>query len=73
MLALRHDRMAVMRGVVDALTDEQLAGDTTAVEGVGWPPPQAYPVKRCLRTILNEEWEHRLFAERHLDALVARG
>lgn len=72
-LALRHDRMAVMRRVVDALTDEQLAGDTTPVEGIGWPLPQAYPVKRCLRTVLNEEWEHRLFAERDLDALVAPG
>ena len=26
---------------------------------------------RILRTILNEEWQHRLYAERDLDALAA--
>jgi hypothetical protein len=29
-------------------------------------------VRDCLLCILNEEWEHRLFAERDLDALEAR-
>jgi hypothetical protein len=29
-------------------------------------------VRRCLQAILTEEWEHRLFAERDLDALQAR-
>jgi hypothetical protein len=29
-------------------------------------------VWECLLTILNEEWEHRLYAERDLDALEAR-
>jgi hypothetical protein len=28
-------------------------------------------VTRILRTILNEEWQHRLYAERDLDALAA--
>jgi hypothetical protein len=30
-------------------------------------------VRECLLCILNEEWEHRLYAERDLDALEARG
>jgi hypothetical protein len=30
-------------------------------------------VRECLLIVLNEEWEHRLYAERDLDALVARG
>ncbi len=30
------------------------------------------PVRECLLIILNEEWEHRLYAERDLDALEAR-
>jgi len=29
-------------------------------------------VRRCLAAILNEEWEHRLYAERDLDALESR-
>jgi hypothetical protein len=29
-------------------------------------------VRECLLRILNEEWEHRLYAERDLDALQAR-
>jgi hypothetical protein len=29
-------------------------------------------VRECLLVILNEEWEHRLYAERDLDALEAR-
>jgi hypothetical protein len=29
-------------------------------------------VRKCLLCILNEEWEHRLYAERDLDTLEAR-
>ena len=46
-----------------------MAGDTTPVEGHGWPEPRSYPVRECLLVILNEEWEHRLYAERDLDLL----
>jgi hypothetical protein len=44
-----------------------------SVEGPGWPRPRSYPVRECLLCILSEEWEHRLYAERDLDALRARG
>jgi DinB superfamily len=71
-LELRHDRMATMREVVDGLTDGQLAGTTEPVEAPGWPEPRAYPVSECLRCILNEEWEHRLYAERDLSILEER-
>ncbi len=71
-LALRHDRMSTVRAVLDDLTDESLAADTEPVHGPGWPEPRSYPVRECLRCILNEEWEHRLYAERDLDALEAR-
>jgi hypothetical protein len=70
-LALRRDRMATVRTVVDALTEESLAADTEPVEGAGWPPPKRFPVRECLLIVLNEEWHHRLFAERDLDALEA--
>ena len=69
-LALRRDRMATVREVVDGLTDERLAADTEVVEGPGWPPPRSFPVRDCLLVVLNEEWHHRLFAERDLDALA---
>jgi hypothetical protein len=68
-LALRHDRMATVREVIDGLTDESLNGHTEPVEGPGWPEPRSYPVRECLLVILNEEWEHRLYAERDLDQL----
>jgi hypothetical protein len=71
-LALRLDRMSGVREFVDGLTDESLAADTVPVEGPGWPESRSYPVRQCLRVILNEEWEHRRFAERDLDALAQR-
>jgi uncharacterized damage-inducible protein DinB len=70
-LELRRDRMATVRQVVDGLTDESLAADTEPVDGPGWPRPVSYPVRECLLIVLNEEWEHRLYAERDLAALEA--
>lgn len=68
-MALRRDRMATVRTVVDGLTDESLASRTEPVEGTGWPPPESFPVRECLLIVLNEESHHRQFAERDLDAL----
>jgi hypothetical protein len=68
-LELRRDRMATVRTVIDGLTDESLMADTEPVEGAGWPPARSFPVRECLLVVLNEEWHHRLFAERDLDAL----
>jgi len=68
-LALRADRMSTVRSVLADLTDEQLAGVTRPVTEPGYPEPESFPVRRCLRAILNEEWQHRLYAERDLDAL----
>jgi hypothetical protein len=72
-LALRHDRMSSVREVIDGLTEASLNGSTEPVEGPGWPPPKSFPVREVLLVILNEEWEHRLYAERDLAALEARG
>lgn len=71
-LELRHDRMATVRKVLAELTDKQLASGTTPVVGVGWPEPRSYPVSEVLLCILNEEWEHRLYAERDLSLLADR-
>jgi uncharacterized damage-inducible protein DinB len=72
-LELRRDRMSTVRRVIEGLTDESLDGHTEPVEAPGWPQPRSYPVRECLLIILNEEWEHRLYAERDLDALESRG
>ena len=72
-LELRRDRMATVREVMNGLTDASLAADTEPVAGEdSWPPPVSFPVRECLLTILNEEWEHRLYAERDLTILEAR-
>jgi hypothetical protein len=70
-LVLRKDRMATAREVLDNLTDETLAAQTDPVPGPGWPESRSYPVRECLLCILNEEWEHRLYAERDLTTLEA--
>jgi hypothetical protein len=71
-LALRADRMATVRNVLADLTDEKLAGMTEPVVEPGYPQPESFAVRRCLHAILNEEWEHRLYAERDFDVLDSR-
>jgi hypothetical protein len=69
-LALRQRRQAIVRDVVENLTDDELGADVTRMEP-GWPQIENFPVKECLRIVLNEEWEHRLYAERDMDAMEA--
>jgi uncharacterized protein YjbI with pentapeptide repeats len=71
-LALRADRMATVRQVIADLTDERLAGRTEPVIEPGYPESESFAVRRCLRAIVNEEWEHRLYAERDFDVLESR-
>ena len=62
---LRRDRSTV-RQLIEDLTEESLDGHTEPVEGPGWPESRSCPVRECLLVVLNEEWEHRLYAERDL-------
>jgi hypothetical protein len=71
-LGLRRGRMATVREVIGGLTEQSLNSGTKPVEGPGWPRPRSYPVRECLLVVLNEEWEHRLYAERDLAALESR-
>ena len=71
-LALRADRMATVREVIESLTDERLGERTTPVEETGYPASESFEVSRCLGAILAEEWWHRRYAERDLAVLEAR-
>jgi hypothetical protein len=71
-LALRADRMDRVRRVLAELTDETLAGMTEPVTEPGYPEPESFEVRRCLRAVLNEEWQHRMYVERDLDVLRSR-
>jgi len=71
-LALRADRMATMREVLAGLTEEQLSGTTEAILEPGYPESKSFAVQRCLSCIVNEEWSHRLYAERDLAVLESR-
>jgi DinB superfamily/Pentapeptide repeats (8 copies) len=70
-LALRRDRMSTVRRFLDGLDDVSLAAGTEPVAGPGWPRSRSYPVRQCLLIVLNEEWEHRLYAGRDLAVLEA--
>jgi DinB superfamily/Pentapeptide repeats (8 copies) len=67
-LTVRRERQAMVRHLLESLTDDQLAAEVTRSEP-GWPRVEDFPLKECLRIVLNEEWQHRLYAERDLDAL----
>jgi DinB superfamily len=71
-LALRADRTATVRSVLDTLTDNALDRALPPVDGPGWPRG-TYSVRDCLQCVVTEEWEHRLFAERDLDVLTGEG
>ncbi|MDR7275084.1 DinB family protein [Catenuloplanes atrovinosus] len=72
-LAMRRDRMSGVRDVIASLTPESLAAHTPPAKGPGWPlENDTYPVSDCLLTVLNEEWHHRLYAERDLAVLESR-
>jgi len=73
-LAVRQDAMALIRGVVDALTDARLDVPGDPLVGPGWPAEgKVLTPRKCLRIVLNEEWWHRRYAERDLTVLEARG
>ncbi|WP_327239343.1 DinB family protein [Streptomyces sp. NBC_01318] len=67
-LTVRRERQAMVRHVMESLTGEQLASAVTRTEP-GWPRMESFPFKECLSIVLNEEWEHRLYAERDLTTL----
>jgi DinB superfamily/Pentapeptide repeats (8 copies) len=68
--AVRADRTAQVRQIVDRLTEQELDRTSNGRLPAAWgeSPP---PVRECLRVIMEEEVEHRRYAERDLAALEA--
>ncbi|WP_395690303.1 DinB family protein [Nocardioides sp.] len=71
-LAERESRFAVVREVMAGLTDERLDEMTEPVTEPGYPESESFLVRRALGAILNEEWSHRVYAERDLAVLASR-
>jgi hypothetical protein len=70
-LAVRADRMAVVRGIVDGLTDEGLERVCTRPPAPGYPE-ESHTAGQCLRVVMQEECEHHRYATRDLAVLEAR-
>jgi hypothetical protein len=70
-LKVRADRMAMVRGIVDDLTDPELERICTRPPAPGYPD-ETRTVGRCLRVVMREEVEHRRYAVRDLTVLEAR-
>jgi hypothetical protein len=66
-LAVRAERVAMVRDYLAAVTDADLAGTRPNP----WAPEHQETVLSCLHTVLEEEWEHHRYAVRDLDALTA--
>ena len=70
-LAARADRLALMRGIVDGLSDADLDRMCTRTPAPGYPEEER-TAGRCLRVVMNEECEHYRYAVRDLAVLEAR-
>jgi DinB family protein/pentapeptide repeat protein len=70
-LAARADRMAVVRRIVEGLTDGELDRECARSPAPGYPD-ESRTVGRCLRVIMTEECEHRRYAVRDLAVLETR-
>jgi hypothetical protein len=71
-LAVRSERMATVARVLEELTDERLDEMTRPVPEPGYPESESFLVRRCLSTVVTEEWLHREYAERDLAHLEGR-
>jgi DinB family protein/pentapeptide repeat protein len=69
-LEARGTRMTMVRGIVDALTDDDLERVCPRLPAPGYPE-ETRSVGRCLRVVMEEECEHRRYAVRDLAVLEA--
>jgi hypothetical protein len=69
-MEVRDNRMALVRGIVDGLTDADLERICARLPAPGYPE-ETRSVGRCLRVVMKEECEHRRYAVRDLAVLEA--
>jgi uncharacterized damage-inducible protein DinB len=67
-LEVRGSRMALIRGIVNRLTEDDLERECPWLPAPGYPEG-TYTLGRCLNVIMTEECEHRRYAVRDLAAL----
>ncbi|MHB1929924.1 MAG: DinB family protein [Acidimicrobiales bacterium] len=70
-LAVRADRMAVMRRIVDGLTDDDLGRLCRRSPAPGYPDEEPSVIE-CVSVVMDEEIEHYRFAVRDLAVLEVR-
>jgi len=70
-MAVRTDRMAVVRRIVDGLSDDDLERVCARSPGPGYPD-EPRTVRQCLRVVMREECEHHRYTVRDLAVLEAR-
>jgi hypothetical protein len=70
-MTARADRMALMREIVDRLTDTELERMCSRTPAPGYPE-ESRSVRECLGVVMEEEIEHHHFALRDLAILEAR-
>ena len=71
-LAARAERMALVRGIVGGLTGADLARPCPRSPAPGYPD-EPRTVATCLGVVIEEECEHRRYANRDLSVLEERG
>jgi hypothetical protein len=69
-MAARADRMAVMRHIVTALTDDSLGRLCQRSPAPGYPDEERTVID-CISVVMDEETEHYRFAVRDLAVLEA--
>ncbi|MDF2731444.1 MAG: pentapeptide repeat protein [Desertimonas sp.] len=68
--AVRDERQRMVRDFLATATPKTLQAPGVQVAGPGWPPPDPQRTSlEAIHVILDEEWAHRRFAERDLDAM----
>jgi hypothetical protein len=70
-MAVRAERMALVRGILGRLTDAELERVCTRSPAPGYPE-EPRSVAECLGVVMEEECEHHRFATRDLAVLAAR-
>lgn len=68
-LQVRRSRQTWVRDILNGAAERDLDREVFGT-APGWPGDgSGVPVRECLRVVVKEEWEHRVFAERDLTVL----